>query len=161
MWGSFVKRFLFLFLPFLFLSCASVSVSRDKLRDGNYIDNSFTHSIAVVRTYPLQEFGITPEEWKTHFDNSLLYRASGSGNAFMSKEEVKGFTFDAVRITTKNRHRKYSAIVEGKNGTTLYADKYSLTEKYDFSCYAIMFDNEDLIPVLRETFGRLQILEAQ
>jgi hypothetical protein len=114
-----------------------------------------------VRTYPLQEFGITPEEWKTHFDNSLLYRASGSGNGFMSKEDVKGFTFDAVRITTKNRHRKYSAIVEGKNGTTLYADKYSLTEKYNFSCYAIMFDNEDLIPILRETFGRLQILEAQ
>lgn len=114
-----------------------------------------------MRTYPLQEFGITPEEWKTYFDNSLIYRASGSGNGFMTKEDVKGFTFDAVRITTKNRHRKYSAIVEGKNGTTLYADKYSLTEKYNFSCYAIMFDNEDLIPVLRETFGRLQILEAQ
>lgn len=156
-----MKRFLFLFLPFLFLSCASVSVSRDKLRDGNYIDRSFTHTIEVVRVYPMAEFGITPEEWRTYFDNSLIYRASGSGNGFMSKEDVKGFTFDAVRITTKNRHRKYSAIVEGKNGTTLYADKYSLTEKYNFSCYAIMFDNEDLIPVLRETFGRLQILEAQ
>ncbi len=156
-----MKRVLLLLLPFLLISCASVSVSRDKLRDGNYIDNSLTHSIAVVRTYPLQEFGITPEEWKTYFDNSLLYRASGSGNAFMSKEDVKGFTFDAVRITTKNRHRKYSAIVEGKNGTTLYADKYSLTEKYDFSCYAIMFDNEDLIPALREMFGRIQVLQVK
>ena len=89
-----MKRFLILICllfacNLLFLSCASVSVSRDKLRDGNYIDNSLTHSIAVVRTYPLQEFGITPEEWKTHFDNSLLYRASGSGNGFMSKSEVK------------------------------------------------------------------------
>lgn len=156
-----MKRFLFLFLPFLFLSCASVSVSRDKLRDGNYIDNSLTHSIAVVRTYPLQEFGITPEEWKTHFDNSLLYRASGSGNGFMTQSEVKQFTLEAIKLTTKNRHRKYSAIVEGRSGSTISVYNYSLSEKYDYSCSAIMFDNEDLIPVLRETFGRLQILEAQ
>ena len=156
-----MKRFLFLFLPFLFFSCASVSVSRDKLRDGNYIDNSLTHSIAVVRTYPLQEFGITPEEWKTHFDNSLLYRASGSGNGFMTQSEVKQFTLEAIKLTTKNRHRKYSAIVESKSGSTISVYNYSLSEKYDYSCNAIMFDNEDLIAILRETFGRLQILEAQ
>ena len=156
-----MKKLLFLFIPFLFISCTSVKVSRDKLRDGNYIDRSFTHSIEVIRVYPMAEFGITPEEWKTYFDNSLIYRASGSGNGFMSQSEVKQFTLEAIKLTTKNRHKKYSAIVEGHSGSTISAYNYSITEKYDYSCNAIMFDNEDLIPILRETFGRLQILETQ
>lgn len=164
-----MKKFLFVLLPFLFVSC--VSVSNSKLKGGNYIDKSFTHTITVVQTTPLVEFGITTEEWKEYFNDSLIYKAYGKGNAFMSKSEVKSFTCDAIKLTARNKQKRFIAIVEGQNGSsTLFfgqshnigsvtTHSFSSVEKYDFSCLAIMFDSEDLIPALREAFGRIQIIK--
>ena len=164
-----MRKLLIVLMSFLFVSC--VSVSNSKLKGGNYIDKSFTHTIIVTKTTPLVEFGITSEEWKTLFNDSLLYKAYGKGNAFMSKSEVKSFTCDAIRLTARNKQKHFIAIVEGQSGSsTLYLGQsynignvtthsYSPVEKYDFSCIAIMFDNEDLIPVLREAFGRIQIIK--
>ena len=164
-----MKKVLFVLLPFLFVSC--VSISNSKLKGGNYIDKSFTHTIIVTKMTPLVEFGITTEEWETLFNDSLLYKAYGKGNAFMSKSEVKSFTLDAIRLTARNKQKHFIAIVEGQSGSsTLYLGQsynigsittHSLSpvEKYDFSCLVIMFDSEDLIPVLREAFGRIQIVK--
>ena len=164
-----MKKVLFVLLPFLFVSC--VSISNSKLKGGNYIDKSFTHTIIVTKMTPLVEFGITTEEWETLFNDSLLYKAYGKGNAFMSKSEVKSFTLDAIRLTARNKQKHFIAIVEGQSGSsTLYLGQsynigsittHSLSpvEKYDFSCLVIMFDSEDLIPVLREAFGRIQIIK--
>jgi hypothetical protein len=156
-------------MSLLFVSC--VSVSNSKLKGSNYIDKSFTHTITVEKTTPLVEFGITSEEWQEYFNDSLLYKAYGKGNAFMSKSEVKSFTLDAIRLTARNKQKHFIAIVEGQSGSsTLYMGQsynigsvttHSLSpvEKYDFSCIAIMFDSEDLIPVLREAFRRIQIIK--
>ena len=164
-----MRKLLIVLMSFLFVSC--VSVSNSKLKGGNYIDKSFTHTITVEKTTPLVEFGITSEEWEEYFNDSLLYKAYGKGNAFMSKSEVKSFTLDAIRLTARNKQKHFIAIVEGQSGSSaLYLGQsynigsvttYSLSpvEKYDFSCLAIMFDSEDLIPVLREAFGRIQIIK--
>ena len=164
-----MKKLLIVLISFLFVSC--VSVSNSKLKGGNYIDRSFTHTIIVTKTTPLVEFGITTEEWEKFFNDSLLYKAYGKGNAFMSKSEVKSFTLDAIRLTARNKQKHFIAIVEGQSGSsTLYLGQsynignvtthsYSPLEKYDFSCLAIMFDSEELIPVLREAFGRIQIVK--
>ena len=164
-----MKKFLFVLLPFLFISC--VSVSNSKLKGGNYIDKSFTHTITVVQTTPLVEFGITTEEWEKSFNDSLLYKAYGKGNGYMSKNEVKSFTLDAIRLTARNKQKHFIAIVEGQSGssTSFLGQSYNIgsvtthslspVEKYDFSCIAIMFDNEDSIPGLREAFGRIQIIK--
>ena len=164
-----MRKLLIVLMSFLFVSC--VSVSNSKLKGGNYIDRSFTHTIIVTKTTPLVEFSITPEEWEKSFNDSLLYKAYGKGNAFMSKSEVKSFTLDAIRLTARNKQKHFIAIVEGQSGSnTLYLGQsynigsvttHSLSpvEKYDFSCIAIMFDSEELIPVLREVFGRIQIVK--
>lgn len=156
-------------MSFLFVSC--VSISNSKLKGGNYIDRSFTHTIIVTKTTPLLEFGITSEEWKEYFNDSLLYKAYGKGNAFMSKSEVKSFTCDAIRITAKNKGLKYAALIEGQSNTqtsfigqssnigSITIHNYSPLEKYDYSCIVVMFDNEELIPGLREAFGRIQIIK--
>lgn len=163
-----MKKVLILVLCVFLVGC--VSTSRSKLDyKGNYIDKSFTHTITVERATPLSEFGLTPEEWKTNFYDALLYKAYGKGNGFMTREEVKQFTCDAVKITTNNRHKKYAAIVEGQSGiqtsflgqSSKTVSIYSPIEKYDFSCYAVMFDNEALIPSLREAFGRIQIITVE
>ena len=164
-----MRKFLIILMSLLFVSC--VSVSNSNLKGGNYIDKSFTHTITVEKTTPLVEFGITSEEWQEYFNNSLLYKAYGKGNGFMSASEVKSFTCDAIRLTARNKQKHFIAIVEGQSGSsTLYLGQsskirnitthnYTPIEKYDFSCYAIMFDNEDLIPVLRENFGRIQVIQ--
>jgi hypothetical protein len=164
-----MRKLLIVLMSFLFVSC--VSISNSKLKGGNYIDRSFSHTIIVTKTTPLVEFGITTEEWEKSFNDSLLYKAYGKGNAFMSESEVKNFTLDAIRLTARNKQKHFIAIVEGQSGSnTLYLGQsynigsvttHSLSpvEKYDFSCLAIMFDNEDLIPGLREAFGRIQIVK--
>ena len=164
-----MRKLLIVLMSFLFVSC--VSISNSKLKGGNYIDRSFTHTIIVTKTTPLVEFGITPEEWEEYFNDSLLYKAYGKGNGYMSASEVKSFTLDAIRLTARNKQKHFIAIVEGQSGSsTLYLGQsynigsvttHSLSpvEKYDFSCLAIMFDNEELIPGLREAFGRIQIVK--
>lgn len=169
-----MKKFLILLFPVLFFSCATVKTSKDRLnRNGNYIDKSFTHSITVEKTSPLAEFGITSEEWQSYFNDSLLYKAYGKGNGYMSKADVKNFTCDAVKITTKNRRKKYAAIIGEQNSVNksfmsqstsngfITTQNYTPIEKHDFSCYAVMFDNEDLIPLLREAFGAIQVITVQ
>lgn len=166
-----MKKVFLLFLPFLFISC--VSVSNSKLKGGNYIDRSFTHTITITKTTPLTEFGITQEEWDNYFKNCLIYKAYGKGNAFMSKSEVKSFTCDAIRITAKNKGLKYAALIEGQSNIqtsfigqssnigSMTIHNYSPVEKYDYSCCVVMFDREDLTPLLREAFGRIQIITAR
>ena len=164
-----MKKFLIVLLSFLFVSC--VTISEDKLKGGNYIDKSFTHTITVTKTTPLVEFGITTEEWKEYFNDSLIYKAYGKGNGYMTASEVKQFTCDAIRLTARNKQKHFIAIVEGQSGSStsfigqsynigsITTHNFSSVEKYDFYCLAIMFDSEDLIPALREAFGRIQIIK--
>ncbi len=157
-----MKKCLFLLLSIFFVSCTSVKASRDKLDyNANYIDKSFTHTITVIRSDSLSEFGITSEEWKNYFDNSIIYKASGAGNGFMSKTDVKKYTYDAIKISIKNRRRKYGAIINEQDDTSYSSYNSSLIENHDYSCSVVMFDNEDLIPILREAFGKIQVITVQ
>ena len=169
-----MRKLLILLLPLFLFGCASVTPSRDKLDyNGNYIDKSFTHTITVTKTDSLSSFGVTSKEWEELFNDSLIYKAYGKGNGYMSQSEVKQFTYDAIKITAKNSRIKFFAITEGQiNSKTMFIGQsstvgsitthnYSPIEKYDFSCYAIMFDSEDLVPLLREAFGRVQIFSAE
>lgn len=169
-----MRKLLFLLFPFIFVSCASVSVSKNKLdRNGNYIDKSFTHTIIVEKSSSLSAFGVMSKEWEELFEDSLIYKAYGKGNSFMSKTEVKQFTCDAIKLLSNIKKKKFAAIVEEKDSInttywnqsskigTITTNSYTPLEKYDFSCYAIMFDNEELTPLLREVFGKIQIITVK
>ena len=167
-----MKKIIIILLSVLFASCVTVSKENLKL-NGSYIDESFTHKITVKKSTPLAEFGINQEEWETLFSNSLLYKAHGEGNAFMALDDVKQYTCEAIKLTTRRQRMNYAALIEptansktGISGFTTFQNNiatshYSQTNKYSFDSYVIMFENEDLLPLLRETFGRIQVLKTR
>lgn len=172
-----------------FAGCASGSVVvanvSNLTSNGDYLDDQYTHTVSVKKVNVLAEFGITQKEWDSQYYGLELYSAFSSGNAYASEGEVRRRANDAIGIVAKSKKAHYSCLF-GKNSssktstlsTTRYQDtnlygsngrkigtvsspttEYYDVTKHSFECYVVFFDEEDLIPFLRNSFESVNVYE--
>lgn len=172
-----MKKVLYLMLVLLggfsFFSCISASTSNLK-PNGDYEDKGVFDYLSVKKVDSLSEFGITYDEWNAYFIDTILYKAHSQGDDLTSEEKVIQRACDAINIVGTNQQKQYvalfyqnseckvtkkgnpgAAFLTGLAGNT--SDSYIYEKYWIFDCYALLFDDLNLVSVLRSVFGTINV----
>ena len=131
-------------------------------------------SLSVKKVDSLSEFGITYDEWTEYFKDSILYKVHSQGDDLTSEEKVIQRAYDAINIVGINQQKQYVAlfyqkseckvIKKGNLSTALILsggqtpkESYIYEKYWIFDSYALLFDDLNLVPVLRNVFGTINV----
>ncbi|MBQ7158379.1 MAG: hypothetical protein IJS09_03000 [Treponema sp.] len=147
------------------------------------------HELTVQKISALNVFGMTQIEWESRYGTMAVYKIYSWANALTSRGEVEQRAYDAMKVVAKNRGAKYYALIGGNTSftttehtTTTYDTStvntsvrgkpiYSTTIRtpthettnytfYSFNSYALCFDKDEDIPIVRNDFDVIHIYET-